>query len=459
MAPRYSAHGRQGGENSSGRDFTHRTAREKAGSCGQPGGAAGWPGSPSSMGVGLGAKASLGGPRHSDGALLERFRDQMLATARRYSAGPHDAEDAYQRAAEIVLARQPTGTDEELCRWVRTTVKHEALAIRRQQRRTAPAGDAVGDRELAGPDIYERAERTERLRLGAEALSLLKPQEVRCLILRARGFSYREICEETGWSYTKVNRSITEGRRAFTEKVASIESGMQCSRLAPHLSALADGEADATQLSELRPHLRSCLACRARLREYRTVPSRVAALAPPAVLAAGDGGPGPLRAFLESALGAAQDRAAALGERTHQAAEMVSAQKAAAVAASAAALAGGGAVGAERLSERLGAGDSPAAEVRRAAALQAQEAPPPSPSPDPPIVSPLPPPAAEQPAAAPPPTAPPAPEPEPPPPPQPAPPVNEFGPEPASAAPARQAPAPTPAPAGGGSGGGGEFAP
>jgi len=95
------------------------------------------------MGVGLGARASLDGPRHSDGALLERFRDQMLATARRYSAGPHDAEDAYQRAAEIVLARQPTGTEEELCRWVRTTVKHEALAIRRQQRRTAPAGDAV----------------------------------------------------------------------------------------------------------------------------------------------------------------------------------------------------------------------------------------------------------------------------------------------------------------------------
>ena len=128
----------------------------------------------------------------------------MLATARRYSAGPHDAEDAYQRAAEIVLARQPTGTEEELCRWVRTTVKHEALAIRRQQRRTAPAGDAVGDREPAGPDISERAERSERLRLGAQALSLLKPQEVRCLILRARGFSYREICEETGWSYTKV---------------------------------------------------------------------------------------------------------------------------------------------------------------------------------------------------------------------------------------------------------------
>ncbi|MEK6229233.1 MAG: sigma-70 family RNA polymerase sigma factor [Actinomycetota bacterium] len=403
----------------------------------------------------MGARASLDRPRNPDGALLERFREQMLATARRYSAGPHDAEDAYQRAAEIVLARQPTGTEEELCRWVRTTVKHEALAIRRQQRRTAPAGDAVGDREPAGLDISERAERSERLRLGAQALSLLKPQEIRCLILRARGFSYREICEETGWSYTKVNRSITEGRRAFTEKVASIESGMECGRLAPHLSALADGEADASQLRELRPHLRSCLACRARLREYRTVPSRVAALAPPALFAMGDGGPGPVRAFLESALGAAQDRAAAIGERAHQAAEMMSAQKAAAVAASAAALAGGGAVGADRLSERLGGGDSLAAEVRRAAAQQAQEeAPPAAPTPDPPIVAPAP----EQPAAAPAPGPPAGPEPQPAPPP--AAPVNEFGPEPAPVPSAAQAPPPSPAPTPARSGGGGgEFTP
>jgi len=377
----------------------------------------------------------------------------MLATARRYSAGPHDAEDAYQRAAEIVLSRQPTGTEEELCRWVRTTVKHEALAIRRQQRRTAPAGDSVGEGEPTGPDIYERAERAERLRLGAEALALLKPQEIRCLTLRARGFSYREICEQTGWTYTKVNRSITEGRRAFTEKVAGIEAGLECRRLAPHLSALADGEADASQLRELRPHLRGCLACRARLREYRSVASRVAALAPPALAASGDGGPGPVRAFLESVAGAAQERAAALGERAHATAELVSAQKAAAVAASAAALAGGGAVGADRISERLGGGEGPAAEVRRAAAHQAQAAPPASPTPAPPIVAPAP-----APEGPPPPAPGPSPTPvaePPPPPPQPAPPVNEFGPEPAPG-PAAQAAPQSPAPT---SGGGGEFAP
>ncbi len=54
-------------------------------------------------------------------SLLERFSPQMLATARRYSANLHDAEDAYQRAAEILLTREPTGTDDDVCRWLRTT--------------------------------------------------------------------------------------------------------------------------------------------------------------------------------------------------------------------------------------------------------------------------------------------------------------------------------------------------
>ena len=40
-------------------------------------------------------------------AMLERFSRQMLATARRYSDTLDDAEDAYQRAAEILLTRGP----------------------------------------------------------------------------------------------------------------------------------------------------------------------------------------------------------------------------------------------------------------------------------------------------------------------------------------------------------------
>lgn len=397
-------------------------------------------------------------------ALLERFRAQMLATARRYSTGSHDAEDAFQRAAEILLTHSPTGTEDELCRWLRTTVKHEALALRRQRERVAPAGapEAVPQSPGAEPDAHERAERLERLRLGAQALGRLKPQEVRCLLLRAEGYSYAEICSRTGFSYTKVNRCLAEGRRAFIERVTSIESGEECRRLAPQLSALADGEASAQDLAVLRPHLRSCQACQAQLRESHAVPARVAALLGPAALAGGSD-TGAIRSALESTLGAIQHKAAALGERAAHAAELAGGQKVAAVAASAAAIAGGGAVTAEHLSERGSDRARPAArseQPRRARVAVA-------PSPDPPDV----PAAAPEPRVAPirapdepdpaPPPSPAAETPPDPPPPPPPTAANEFDPSAASAQ-AAPAPAPSPAPAPAppsGGGGGGEFAP
>jgi hypothetical protein len=182
--------------------------------------------------------------------------------------------------------------------------------------------------ELAWTD--ERAERYERLRVGAEAMASLKPQEIRCLLLKAEGLSYREICQATGFSYTKVNRCITEGRRAFLKRVAGIEAGAECERLAPLISKVADGEATPDEMRLVRPHLKGCLACKATLREYRETPARLAGLVPPvAVLAGGSGSGAGLIARLMERFGAVGDAAGA---------------KVAAVAASAVVLAGSGAV-------------------------------------------------------------------------------------------------------------------
>jgi RNA polymerase sigma factor (sigma-70 family) len=275
--------------------------------------------------------------------LLSRHGTQILATARRYAATPEDAEDAYQRAFEILLTKAPTTSEDELVPWLKTVVKHEAFALRRQRDRHSPVTDdgELGDRGTPAAATHDQAERYEHLRQGAEALSQLKPQEIRALLLRAEGYSYQEICEITGWTYTKVNRALTEGRQALAVKLAGIHGGIECAKLAPQLSALADGEARAADLAALRPHLRTCLSCRATLKEFRAAPARVAALVPPAALVAADGG-GSVRSLFESALGAAQHKAAAFGERVHAAAELAAGQKVAAVAASAAALAGGG---------------------------------------------------------------------------------------------------------------------
>ena len=377
--------------------------------------------------------------------LLARHGAQILATARRHAVTAEDAEDAYQRGIEILLTKAPSTSEDELIPWLKTVVKHEAWALRRQRERHSPVTDdgELRDRPAPTAVTHEQAERLERLRLGAEALGQLKPHEVRALRLRAEGYSYREICAMTGWSYTKVNRLLTEGRQAFLRRVSGIERGAECARYEPLLSALADGEASAEQLASLRPHMRTCLSCRARLREFRATPQRVAALVPPAALVASEGG-GTLRSLAESLVG--------LGDRLHAATELAAGQKLAAVAASAAALAGGGSPIDELANHRGPPRPDPVQH------LQPQRAEDEPPEPAPPATDAPP----TEPAPAP--ASPPPPEPAPPPPD----PANEFTPGtgggPAASEPSAPASAPA-QPAGGefsssaGSGGSGEFAP
>ena len=220
--------------------------------------------------------------------LIARHGAQVMRTARRYSVTAEDAEDAYQRAVEIMLTKAPDIPDAELLPWLKTVVKHEAFAIRRQHGCVAlgvdgtleGASEAEASIAAPAPSPSEQTERFERLRLGAEAIRHLKPQEIRAMTLLAEGYSYQQICEETGWTYTKVNRCLAEGRRSFLERVAGIESGAECRRLEPKLSALADGEAGEEDLAVLRRHLRRCPACRATLREQYLAPGVIGAVAP-----------------------------------------------------------------------------------------------------------------------------------------------------------------------------------
>jgi RNA polymerase sigma factor (sigma-70 family) len=284
-------------------------------------------------------------PRAAAERFIERHGDAVLATANRYSVSREDAEDAFQRGLEILLTKAPDLPDDELLPWLKTVVKHEAFALWRGRDRVHPVeADGLERAGSAAPPPDEHVQSYERLAIGAEAIARLKPQEVRCLLLRADGLSYKQICEVTGWTYTKVNRCLTEGRQRFLAAVAGIESGAECDRLAPLLSALADGEATADHMAELRPHLRSCLACRGALRTFRDVPHRAAELVPPLAGAAHvDGLPGTISAWVDWAVRWVQERVATIGARIGTATEAASASKIAALAASTAALAGGAA--------------------------------------------------------------------------------------------------------------------
>jgi RNA polymerase sigma factor (sigma-70 family) len=255
---------------------------------------------------------SPGGGAEHDGAALEFQRDDgtidaaarnraavetfarheaaLRRTAQRYSICADDADEALQRALEILLQKAPTEDTRDLVRWTQTVVKHEALAVRAERERilagpaaaTAEADDedwvAMLPAEADGP--AERAERHEAIERSREALTTLKPQELRALTLLAEGYSYREISQITGYSATKVNRALAEGRERFRRFLVHREGGARCTELAPLISAFADDEAGEAEVATLREHLRSCPHCRATLRAYRAAPRAAAALAP-----------------------------------------------------------------------------------------------------------------------------------------------------------------------------------
>lgn len=219
--------------------------------------------------------------------MIARYEGALRRTARRYSFDAEDADDAYQRALEIALTKAPTTDLRELIRWTQTVTKHEALAVRQNrekllgyQRVREGAEDPMALIPARGDGPEEQVERREDVARSREALQALKPAELRALGLLAEGYSYVEIGERTGWSQTKINRLLAEGRARFRSLVSSSEDGSRCRELRPLLSAFCDGEASPREVVEVREHLRACAQCRATMRTYRAAPKIAVALLP-----------------------------------------------------------------------------------------------------------------------------------------------------------------------------------
>jgi RNA polymerase sigma factor (sigma-70 family) len=148
--------------------------------------------------------------------VLEAGEAAFRRTARRYSLCRDDAEDAYQRAVEILLTKAPDRAPAQLAAWMQVVTRREALAVRRSRERllavTGDEDDPVQRLACERPGPADRAERAERVAAMARALASLKPDERLAIVLQAHGYSYAEIGGLCGWTYTKVNRSLAEGR-------------------------------------------------------------------------------------------------------------------------------------------------------------------------------------------------------------------------------------------------------
>ena len=177
--------------------------------------------------------------------MVTRHGPALLRVANQFSLCHDDALDAYQRALEIYLRRLETVDQATEGAWMRVVVKHEAMAIRCARQDSVAREDVDLDSSAARlRDVAEQVAGGERVDRSVEALRALKPDEAKALLLKAEGLSYQEIGRRFGWTYTKVNRSITEGRKRFLDVFQGIESGAACESHAATLSALAGGHRD-----------------------------------------------------------------------------------------------------------------------------------------------------------------------------------------------------------------------
>jgi RNA polymerase sigma factor (sigma-70 family) len=152
--------------------------------------------------------------------LYRERRRYLLRIAVRNAASEADAEEAVQDAFLAFVCEYEPESGAPPLAWITLATKRRCWRLRdaaHLDRRVfalpgtsheEPTG--VIDRRPADPTpLCERhAERAE----ARARLADLKPDERRTLILLAAGYSYREVGQITGFTYTKVNRCASEGR-------------------------------------------------------------------------------------------------------------------------------------------------------------------------------------------------------------------------------------------------------
>jgi RNA polymerase sigma factor (sigma-70 family) len=154
--------------------------------------------------------------------LLRVERGRLRHQADYHSEHRQDAEDALGDACVQFLLHFDGEDLEEARRWMLVVVKRCGWAIARRRRERGAVIEEVSadlllsDRgvgladERRGPE--QQATIGEEVAAFAAALATLKADERRALILLALGYSYGEIGELCGWTRSKVNRSLAEGR-------------------------------------------------------------------------------------------------------------------------------------------------------------------------------------------------------------------------------------------------------
>lgn len=128
------------------------------------------------------------------------------------------AEDATADAMLIVWRRRRDVRVETAGSYLRVIAHRQALKLLKP-RESDDDGTLLDLVPGSDHEPVDDAVSRERADEVARALLWLKPDEATALLLKAAGWTYKEIARRQGWTYTKVNRCVTEGRRALFERL------------------------------------------------------------------------------------------------------------------------------------------------------------------------------------------------------------------------------------------------
>jgi RNA polymerase sigma factor (sigma-70 family) len=150
----------------------------------------------------------------------QRYSD-LLRIARRNAATDADAEEALQEAFLSFISHfDPDGPAPAIA-WLTLTLKRACWSRTRRQWTSVNPGADGSQLEVPTMDIPPSStsslpsERVEDTLEARAQMARLKPDQRKALILLGLGYSYREIGDLADWTYTKVNRCISEGRAAL----------------------------------------------------------------------------------------------------------------------------------------------------------------------------------------------------------------------------------------------------
>jgi RNA polymerase sigma factor (sigma-70 family) len=144
--------------------------------------------------------------------LFATRHDHLLRIARRNSRREADAAEAVQEAFAAFIATYDPGRGSPPLAWLTLALKRICWKLgttRASEYEPLVLSEMVVG-ESPDPALRVGAREEARRRLGK-----LKADERRALVMHAAGFSYGEIGERCGWTRTKVNRCLYEGRRGL----------------------------------------------------------------------------------------------------------------------------------------------------------------------------------------------------------------------------------------------------